>query len=313
MSAPDQIRNRRVRTTTPLQPNQIPPALRRNRRVVVQFDDYGNSTELQIIRRAGDNYNNLQILNYFANLLKRRIYQISRRISSRTTNPQIRNRVRFSIFMNNVSNLGHNQSRTNVTLPELNGEYLEDMFEEATANGSNPDLDLYSLVWNVWVNPNSLQVGGSIIEDERQSGLAIIPKNIKIGKNEKFKSDDLGCASRVLALGLFKKQIIKLGNNTSPFLQPQFTRKVKELQDSLNFEDPHRVSIIELSNFTKLYPTTRLTIITDHSTLPEIHTGQEYSFNEDPKLDLTIYIYLDLSKEHYRLITGPVQFYKKTR
>ena len=252
------------------------PPLRPNNRATVEVDRIYDATglltyiTLRPIRRAGDRYANLAIFNAFASRLRSDIYRNVRAQRPGWSDVRIRNQLRVSIFMTNWTNLGQSSVEEDVQITNINGHTFVDMFERATANGSNPTLDIYDVMWKVWINPASLIEGGE--DNDPKPEPEDFEKKSGIVKNTKLFKDDgtVGCAAHALAVGLDLKNVDR---KTRRDRDGRFTQFCKDLQDKLEFEFPKRATIFELQKFVRLYPDYRLVVIQTVFTNPFIIKG----------------------------------------
>lgn len=278
---------------------------RENSRSLVEFDRAYSNGVLQMItlrpiRRAGNRYSDISILGRYATQIRTEIYRALR--TRGLSDPQIRSRASLSVFMYNWNNEGNSNARNNVTMTQLNGKLFLDMFEEATASGSNADLDLYDVVWKVWINPASITSAGAGDESRKQG---VYKFSWRLKPSGEIDTKKLGCAAKVLALGMERKEskyTIDLRRSTG------FTEDVYKLQQELNFNEPLDVTVLELAKFVDLYPKYRLAIFCAVHINPTIYVGNEYVYNEDSRLDFTIYVFNDILKQHYRLMTSPQEW-----
>jgi hypothetical protein len=298
----------------------IGPPIRRDNQVTVLFDtDLLNNRPSLIImrpvRRAGEQYNELQIMNQLAHLMQQELYRLLRLYLPTWSTQQIRNNFRGSLMMYNWDNEGHTHAE-NISIDDINGDFFDQAFQDATANGSNPDLQIYDVEWKVWINPNSLEVGGqsSFTNIRGLKGIDMWNKKLKTithyvnGEKQEIKHDDIGCATFSLALGrdLIEREFID--HKKSRFQKAAYTKYVYEMQNALKFPDPKLVTVEQLRRYYDIYPDYRLVILTGLFNQPTIMVGSAYLKNDDPKLDKTIYIYHDLLSQHFVTITGITNF-----
>ena len=307
----DQGRNVRQRTDH----NALPVALRQNSRATVQLDhEYANgrlaNVILRPIRQAGRNHQNIDIFRHFADRLRTEIYADLR--PTGISDATIRNRVRVSVFMNNWNNPGNNARRQNILVRDLNNTLFMDMFEDALANGSNPDLDIYDVIWKVWINPASVQGGGSKDKEEKHMGLYSFDWDLKTYKG--VDKESIGCAAKVLGLGLEKKEKT-LGKDFTR--RPVLTKKLYDLQQELGFFDALDVTVCEMENFVKIKPNYRLVVVVSLELRATIYTGtiklkvgSEYIFNKTHKEDKSIFVFHDIKRKHFRLMNSPLEWTK---
>lgn len=280
-----------------MNPDLLPALPRRQATVAIDIENNGfglHMITLRLVRRAAERFSDISILNLIARRLKSELYRNLRRQLQGWTDQRIRRQLRFSIFMSNWNNLNNAGVSHDTQLSDLTGAFLEEMFERATAEGSNPDLEMYDLVWRVWVNPASIREGGAP-SDFWLPGLV---------KTHQLKNDpgNIGCATLALAIGYDARIPFA---RSPPYRSLKFTYFCVDLQTQMQFEDPSRATVFELSRFVELYKNFRVCIIENLFQLPTIYTGTEYEFNQNPKQDLTIFIYHDLKKNHFAPVSAP--------
>jgi len=290
----------------------ILPATGPTNRAITEIDRVYNTdgllTYLTIrpIRRAGDEIQNISIFDAYAVELANQIYRAVRVIKPDWSDARILQQLRVSVFMTNWNNLGQSATEVGATLGFLTGENFLQMFTNATGNGSNPDLDIYDLMWRVWINPATLHEGG---EDKEATENIITEKDQIAGivKNYRLINDDgsIGCGAHSLAIGLDLKIP---GRKTRRNRDGKFTTFCLDLQNKMGFEYAKRATIFEMQEFVKIYPTYRLVIMQTVFTNPFITTGLEYIHNDCPELDHTVFIYHDIRRNHFETIKAPVSF-----
>lgn len=256
----------------------LPAAARANHHARVELDsvfrDDGllSFVTLRPVRRAGDRFATVAIFDSFARRLRSEVYRNIRAQRPGWTDHRIRQRLRVSIFMFNGNNEGRTTNFDDVRLPFVNGDIFLDMFDRATAEGSNVDLDIYDVAWKVWVNPASLIEGATQVEtiDEEDDEKMNTAGRVKYMR---LKNDDgsIGCAAHALAIGLDLRKRSKA--TTKRHKDARFTAFCKELQTSLGFEDPKYATVFEMQKFIELYPEYRLVILQTAVHTPIIYTG----------------------------------------
>jgi hypothetical protein len=96
-----------------------------------------------------------------AGILRVNAFQIARSLyqgNQILTRNQIQNATGW-LQMRNIDNNSHAHVE-NLRLGDLDIFALYDLFDRVHAE-SNPDLTVYSVIWEFWVNPQSLQFGGA--------------------------------------------------------------------------------------------------------------------------------------------------------
>lgn len=286
--------------------NPVLPALR-GRQTTVAIDAEFNALGISMItirpiRRAGDRFTDISVLNKIAKTMKSEIYRHVRPQVPNWTDPRIRAKLRFNILMYNWNNLDNATINNDMRLSYMKGTTLEQMFERATANGSNANLDLYDVIWKVWINPASLQEGGG----KAETWMKGLVQSLKLRDDP----GNIGCAA--LSIGT----LIEIKNPRSKTRRdrdPIFTDRLITLQRDLNFEDPQRATVFELKKFVELYPTYRICIVQHLFTTPIVYTGSRYCKDENPDKDLTIFIYHDLRKNHFSPIHKILAFVRNMK
>lgn len=267
-------RNVRQRTLDPVQ-----PASRNNHQArvaldyVMRPDGLISYVTLRPVRRAGDRFATVAIFRSFAARLRSEIYRNVRQQMVGWTDHRIRQMVRVSLFMYNSSNEGRTNARVDLYLMGVNEDALVEMFENATAAGSNTDLDIYDVEWKVWLNPASVIEGSSQIETTKEQDEDPDKMNIAgVIKYMKLKNDDgtVGCAAHAIAIGIDRKEN---PGRQKRHTDIKFTEFCKTLQDSLGFEDPKYATVFELQKFVYVYPIYRLVILQTAIHTPIIYTG----------------------------------------
>lgn len=279
-------------------PNVLPPRRDVEDLQAIGIDVEGDYASFRPIRRANDSLNfPLIVMGAYAVEMRRFVLRQARAIAPTLNNRQIKERVKMSVFMYNWDNHPNTNAMKNISFEDLTGSTLLKLFEEALAANSQPDLDMYDIVWKLWLNRNSLTTGASNKTKAEQVGLFVM--------NE-YK--EIGCASKALAIGVVKKENIFAGKGLRTY--KPFHRFLTDMENKLKFIDPKNVAITEFEKFVELYPTYRVVILTATTTKPTIFCGKSYARDLDSKKDSTIYIYLDMVKHHYTLVTSPVQYYR---
>jgi len=294
-----------------MNPN-IQPSLNAFSTVTVLFDNdivegRPNLVVMRPVRRAGEQFNDFQIMGQLAALMKREVYRLLQNYLPFWTLQQLRNNVRGSLMMYNWDNEAHTHI-DDITLEDLNGEFFDEQFQNATANGSNPDLTIYDVEWKVWINPNSLLVGGQSKFTNPKKLQGIDMWNRRLIQTKGIEHEDVGCAAFALALGRDLVENVYTSKKNIRWRQPAYTRYVYDLQNALNFPDPKLVSVEQLRRYIEIYNDYRIVVITAMFNQPSIMIGNAYVKNDNPKQDKTIYIYHDLLTHHFVTITGIINF-----
>jgi hypothetical protein len=250
-------------------------------------------TPLRLVNEVFD----LDTLVFLANRLRREVVRVIRRFYPHRTIQDIeQTRGNLVVFNDEGDARGYT---VQLNVGEITYETFLETYQHIVASGSNPEFSIRDLNWKFWINHASLQRGGGNFTNPKNlKGLNYHGKKLAVVKEVETK--DLGCGAIALALGWNK--ITREFNR--PITTQGFTLTVANLQKQLNFKDPHRVTIEELSRVVEILPDFRLVVIEAHFVRPFIYEGQEYKRDSDQKNDKTIFIYYDAKSEHYEAITG---------
>jgi len=289
--------------------NHLPAAARRNFLARFVFDNEIIGTRphmvrLRPIRQAGTNYDDQRILAQFATVLVREIRRLLRIHLPTWTNAQFNQRVRGRLIMSNWNNEG-NANVEDANLLDITPATFARMFNEANANGSNPDLSIYDVQWSYFLVPNSLALGGSFGFTNPKNLKGIQHWNKKLKSIDNITHQDIGCATLAIALGmdLIDKNPLFVSNRMkNRFSSKQFTEHCMELQTELELGKictPDSLSI-----FPFIYAEWRLAIISSGFTRPTVFTGIDYKRNSVHKFDKTVFIYHDLKSAHFVPVSG---------
>ncbi|MES2875526.1 MAG: DNA polymerase [Bacteroidota bacterium] len=110
--------------------------------------------------------------------------------------------------------------------------------------------------------------------------------------------DQIGCAAVALMRGYYRHE-----KKIEGLKQRNFYDTCLNLQLDCAFEDPLKVTILELDQFVNLYPEYRVVIFSNKFGIPHFIVGQTFQ-------DKSIYIYHDIETSHYCYITGIREFGK---
>lgn len=290
---------------------ELPTVRRQNYRAHVIFDNVTEPRPTSIFMRpslrAGNNYDNPAILRYFGELFKREVHRVLRNYLPTWTLGQ-RRAVTGELFMRNWNNEGQ-AANQRISVAQLNGNLFLEMFEQASAAGSNPDLNIYDVDWLFYIDPNSLQRGGMSATFKNVKKLrGILNWDSRLKTTKELSHKDVGCLALALARGMQKvlreEKYLK-NKNHSLFASDLFTQYCYDLQKRACLDKLSTIQDVE--KFTSVYQEWRVCIITNMYENPEIYTGCSYTPNSDHKQDKTIFIYLDGPSEHFVAVTGIVE------
>jgi hypothetical protein len=200
--------------------------------------------------------------------------------------------------MNNVNaNMNLRTMNRRISYGEIDGQFLLDMFDTATNEGSNPDLEFNDVSWRLVFGHEYSRGAGGPISDVRGmfKGAPSFP--------------GIGCLSIALAIGYArherKHQYIKKNLVKKGFLATceAVQRVVGYDPDGMNFTH-------EINSFVKVYKTFRVAVIsaTPHL-IPRVFRGDEWEFNEDSSKERTILIHN--RNNHYYVVSAPGSMFSK--
>lgn len=233
------------------------PSTRRNlgyRPPTVSFDLTPESSDLPPstitmtpLALVGEEYNDQTMVN-LANRLHREVIRVLQQYYITFSTERIQN-IRGTLMMYNNENQEHTHT-VNLHVGDINYEAFSLSFERATGAGSNPNLRIEDVSWKFWINPASLQVGGSkkFTNPKKWEGINSWDKKLK--RIKQVDTTKIGCAAIALAdtIEIKEKKFQNRYNSNG------FTLFTKALQDKMQFKNPLKVSIIELSRILDFYP-----------------------------------------------------------
>jgi len=126
--------------------------------------------------------------------------------------------------MRNINNNSHAHVE-NIRLGDLDIFALYDLFERVHAE-SNPDLTVYSVIWEFWVNPQSLQFGAARGGPDMEFTCRVANK---IYEYDMIRA---GCAAVVTALFLIKR-LPEHANLNHHIKRPTSHRKIFDIAIAL--------------------------------------------------------------------------------
>jgi hypothetical protein len=210
--------------------------------------------------------------------------------------------------MQNVEDDRHAHTE-DLNLRDLNVESLLEIFQRVLQSGSNPDLSIYQVKWQYWINSASLNIGrGRLAVGAKVGTHGLSNKNLSVdidGENIK-----LGCASVALftflvlktdTYGTAMRKVIGVKNR-----EKQMCLKIWELQNELEWGEC--VSVCRLKDFVQLKPEYRIVVL-DLSQKCSDHwefIGEEYVDDDD--YSKTCFLYWCPKELHYYYLTGITTF-----
>lgn len=136
-----------------------------------------------------------------AAILYREAVQIARSISTQMiTRQNLLANARGFLQMTNIDNNSHAHT-ADILISDLDVFALYDLFDRVSAE-SNPDLSVYTVRWEFWVNPASINVGGARI-GKTENGTCNISNQIY-----EFGGVRAGCAAVCCTVFRIKKESV---------------------------------------------------------------------------------------------------------
>lgn len=282
----------------------LPIAPRRNYLARYLFDNEmyltrPHAVSLRPIRQAGANYDDPRVLMQFADVMAREVRRLLRIHLPTWSLAQFNTRVRGILVMSNWNNDTHSNA-TRVPLTGLTTATFLELYEEARAQGSNPDLSIYDVNWTYFINPQSLILGGSFGFKNINNYKGILNWNKKLQAHPNIPLKTIGCATLAIAIGMdavSPNPLYRTNSKHNRFKSREFTKHCHTLQTQLSLNPIDTPS--SLSIFTVKYPEWRLAIISDKFLKPTIFIGTDYTRNNIHKDDKTIFILHDLLSAHF--------------
>lgn len=196
---------------------------------------------------VGEEYTE-QTLSNLASRMQREVFRLLRGYFLVWSDERIQN-VRGTLMMYNNENQEHTHTM-NLDVGDINYETFTSSFERATGSGSNPNLRIEDVIWKFWINPASFQRGGGKKFTNPKKWVGINSWDKKLKRMKKVDVTKIGCAA--IALGDTIEMKEKKFQNR--YNSNGFSMFVNSLQNRLQFKDPHKVTIIEMSRIVELYP-----------------------------------------------------------
>ena len=274
--------------------------------IVDERNDNGRpvSRTIRPIRTGGTNAEIPQVMMAIGNKLQREILRAVLNYNIWTAD-QAKQRITGFLQMQNIGDDRSMQTQ-NVRLWEVDSDKCLEIFEIATGQGSNPNLDIYETEWMYYITPSSLVVGAAKewTNEENFDGL----------KQYKWKNADVGCGIIEWTNGFIRKtkpdwvkKGFEYGSNGDKF--KSICRETNKI-----FGDGNRtmttqqlIQIVDLPEYMEW----RIVILyTKTSNMRIFRRGYDYELNNDMKLDKTIYIFHDVTRKHFVYVQSPKKFLK---
>jgi len=248
-----------------------------------------------------------------AGILYRESLQIARSfVNDRMiTRNQLLSTARGYLQMTNIENNAHAHT-ADMLISDLDVFALYDLFDRVHAE-SNPDLTVYSVRWEFWVNPNSIRVGGARL-GSTENGTCNI-------SNQVYEYDQIraGCAAVCCTIFRIKKEL-EFRNLSRNLQRKSSHRKIYDLAIELQ-TDLHWTTEIpptEFSKFVQQYPQYRIVLLQPQLKQSQQFVGREYTlpFETNPDRSFctsTLFIYLDYKQNHYYRVINVNKFIQHQR
>lgn len=210
--------------------------------------------------------------------------------------------------MNNIMDDRHTHVEQ-IRLIDITTPLIVSTFDNAMA-GSNPNLNLFQVVFAFWINPLSYNVGAGTTTPLKD--LSGIHKKTAI-TYQTAEGEPISCAALAIAHDLAKEGYYGTPFKSNPFDRicvKRFLIHAKELQTSLRWGLD--VSFSELPQFVAVHPTYRLVVIQPSFKNSRISDwkGSRYVQDEEQKI---IHLYFHPETLHYYGVKAPMAFIRKQK
>lgn len=213
--------------------------------------------------------------------------------------------------MINIDNNAHAHI-ADLQIQELDAFKLAELFNRAHSE-SNPDLTVYTVEWEFWVNPISLTYGSGRLAKPMDHTCDIANRTYE------YDGVQAGCAAICVAVFLVKHEPeFRALNN-------QIRRKTSHkriydlaIQKQNEFEWETAITPSQFEKFVETYPQYRVVVLNPLMRRSSIiFEGQDYQLpteiNNTSVCHSTMWIYLDHQTEHYYMIKNLKLFIQKIR
>jgi hypothetical protein len=261
------------------------------------------------VRTGGANREARMVYNDIARDLREHIFDVIEGSTIGRTRAFVRQHVRGNLQMNNLGDARHTFNQ-DVRLADINQELIENVFENAHANGSNADLDIYHVSFSYWINPLSIQFGAGNHTNMREKNPGTCSRSWDVIA---YKKIEVGCAASAIAcyLGMQTDTFGKSGQN---IINKQSNKKLydeaKKIQDKCGWENI--ISIYQVQDFVKHYPQYRIVVVQPSFKCSENSDwkGSEYTFNDRAPKKNIIYLFYSGKQKHFVYIDTVLSFIK---
>lgn len=299
-----------------MQRNANPP--RANARATFIFDPrivngIPTGGTLRPVRVAGRNVPTDRVITQIADELRRQVLRIIRPYRRQWSDARIRRTVEGTLQMSNMGDARHAHAE-HVELRNLNSELIHQIFDRATGQGSNPELDLYEVEWTFNIHRNTLEVGRARFwKNTKIKGL--LPFNWPV-EDDRIVSCGIVAFTRALCLfdpNLKRKTNYGLKGSQGAWFRRlcvEIRDKVGITSESMTFQDV--LDIVDESDYSEF----RIVIVKPAMDNLSGFTkeGINYVLNNDFDVDKTIYIYHHDDEEgHYIAVNSIKELYKSVR
>ena len=254
------------------------------------------------------------VFDTVASILQREALQIARSYehNGRMTRNLLLATASGYLQMTNINNNAHAHLE-DVMIRDLDIFILQDLFDRAHAE-SNPDLTVYTVQWEFWVNPNSVRIGAAR-KGKTENGTCTI-------SNQLYEYDQVraGCAAVCCALFRIRKEP-QYASLSSNLMRKSSHRKIyniaMEIQTDLNW--PTEVHPQQFEQFVQHYSEYRVVLLQPHLKESQQLVGINYTPSTfDPSshhnvCKSTLFIWLDYQQNHYYRVTNVTKFIQQQR
>ena len=259
---------------------------------------YANGSPKEVtvraIRRGGENYSEVQVYNLISAAIRRGTMEALTTWRPNMSLETMRN-IQGILQMNNIA--GDQHAHTEImTINQLGAEAINELFDRARVAGSNPDLGIYDVEFNFWINPASLVIGGARTSCGKTDG---------IYKKTMRTPGDVGCMASSLVFALSKQGFYssaeeqRIRKRDKSWLEASL-----KLQSDMDWDD--ETPLTSLKTFVDTYPEWRVVILQrvfSHHTPVEIFAGEGFS--------KTIYLGYNIKDRHIMAISSAREYMKK--
>ena len=281
--------------------------MRYNLLPVFRVDEYNHgdipiSITIKPVRTASANISLMRTMMVIGDTMRKEVLRAIQRHRDWSTQNTLRRTTGY-LQMNNMGDARHAHAE-NVRLEDMDGDKCMEIFELATGNGSNPDLNIYEVEWCYYINRGSIEAGAAKEWTNTENFNGLLPYV--------WKDAPVGCAIIEFTNGYVRQtrpNFVKDGFQKGP---KSLTFKNMCIATNEIFGDGENVmttyqllQIVELPEYLEW----RIVILyTKTNYFLRFNRGHEYELNNDPKIDKTIYIFHDISRNHFVYVSKPKAF-----